>query len=119
MSDNNNFALSHCVHVAVLVSCRMPAPAVLAWPAIAIAAPFVRLACDWAVVTGALLLAAAHRLSGPHGRWVLGLAGVAAAGWGALAGGAGAGHPDPITFGLGGRSGGFWGGPAAHSPPTR
>jgi uncharacterized membrane protein HdeD (DUF308 family) len=39
------------------------AAAVLAWPAIAIAAPFVRLACAWAVVTGALLLAAAHRLS--------------------------------------------------------
>jgi uncharacterized membrane protein HdeD (DUF308 family) len=53
------------------------AAAVLAWPAIAIAAPFVRLACAWAVVTGALLLAAAHRLSGPHGRWVLVLAGVA------------------------------------------
>ena len=58
------------------------AAAVLAWPAIAIAAPFVRLACAWAVVTGALLLAAAHRLSGPHGRWVLVLAGVASAGWG-------------------------------------
>ena len=58
------------------------AAAVLAWPAIAIAAPFVRLACAWAVVTGALLLAAAHRLSRPHGRWVLVLAGVASAGWG-------------------------------------
>jgi uncharacterized membrane protein HdeD (DUF308 family) len=59
--------------------------AVLAWPALAIAAPFVRLVCAWAVVTGALLLAAAHRLSVPHGRWVLVLAGTASAGWGALA----------------------------------
>ena len=78
----------------------MPAPAVLAWPAIAIAAPFVRLACAWAVVTGALLLAAAHRLSGPHGRWVLVLAGVASAGWGALAAAADAGNPDTIRLWL-------------------
>src|SRR6267143_1171729 len=74
------------------------AAAVLAWPAIAIAAPFVGLACAWAVVTGALLLAAAHRLSGPHGRWVLVLAGVASAGWGALA--ADAGDPQTIRLWL-------------------
>ena len=61
------------------------ATAVLAWPALAIAAPFVRLVCAWAMVTGALLLAAAHRLSVPYGRWVLVLAGAASAGWGALA----------------------------------
>ena len=76
------------------------AAAVLAWPALAIAAPFVRLACAWAVVTGALLLAAAHRLSGPHGRWVLVLAGVASAGWGALAAAADAGNPDTIRLWL-------------------
>lgn len=61
------------------------ATAVLAWPALAIAAPFVRLVCAWAMVTGALLLAAAHRLSVPYGRWVLVLAGAASAGWGPLA----------------------------------
>jgi uncharacterized membrane protein HdeD (DUF308 family) len=76
------------------------AAAVLAWPAIAIAAPFVRLACAWAVVTGALLLAAAHRLSGPHGRWVLVLAGVASAGWGALAAAADASDPHAIRLWL-------------------
>ena len=61
------------------------AAAVLAWPALAIAAPFVDLVCAWAVITGALLLAAAHRLSVPHGRWVLVLAGTASVCWGALA----------------------------------
>ena len=76
------------------------AAAVLAWPAVAIAAPFVRLACAWAVVTGALLLAAAHRLSGPHGRWVLVVAGVASAGWGALAAAADAGDPHAIKWWL-------------------
>jgi len=79
---------------------NLAAAAVLAWPAIAIAAPFVRLACAWAVVTGALLLAAAHRLSGPHGRWVLVLAGVASAGWGALAAAADAGNPQTIRLWL-------------------
>jgi uncharacterized membrane protein HdeD (DUF308 family) len=76
------------------------AAAVLAWPAIAIAAPFVRLACAWAVVTGALLLAAAHRLAAPHGRWILVLAGVASAGWGALAAAADAGNPHTIRLWL-------------------
>jgi uncharacterized membrane protein HdeD (DUF308 family) len=76
------------------------AAVVLAWPAIAIAAPFVRLACAWAVVTGALLLAAAHRLSHLHGRWVLVLAGVASAGWGALAAAADAGNPHTIRLWL-------------------
>jgi uncharacterized membrane protein HdeD (DUF308 family) len=61
------------------------AAAVLAWPALAIAAPFVRLVCAWAMVTGALLLAAAHRLTVPRGRWILALAGAVSAGWGALA----------------------------------
>jgi hypothetical protein len=59
--------------------------AVLAWPALAIAATFVRLVCAWAIVTGALLLAAAHRLTVPHGRWLLVLAGAGSAGWGVWA----------------------------------
>jgi uncharacterized membrane protein HdeD (DUF308 family) len=64
------------------------AAAVLAWPAIAII-PFVRLASSWAVITGALLLAAAHRLAGRSGRRFLALCGAASAAWGiamALAG---------------------------------
>jgi uncharacterized membrane protein HdeD (DUF308 family) len=61
------------------------AVAVLVWPAIAVI-PFVRLASAWAVITGALLLAAARRLSGSHGRWLLAFAGIVSAGWGALAG---------------------------------
>jgi uncharacterized membrane protein HdeD (DUF308 family) len=55
---------------------------VLAWNAIAIA-PFFQLASIWAVVTGALLLAAARRLSLSHGRWLLVTAGVLSAAWGA------------------------------------
>jgi uncharacterized membrane protein HdeD (DUF308 family) len=58
------------------------------------------LACAWAVVTGALLLAAAHRLAAPHGRWILVLAGVASAGWGALAAAADAGNPHTIRLWL-------------------
>jgi uncharacterized membrane protein HdeD (DUF308 family) len=64
------------------------AAAVLVWPAIAVI-PFIRLASAWAVITGALLLAAARRLSGSHGRWLLAFAGVFSAGWGALAAAAG------------------------------
>lgn len=36
------------------------------------------------MITGGLLLAAAHRLSGSEGRWILMLAGVVSASWGAL-----------------------------------
>jgi uncharacterized membrane protein HdeD (DUF308 family) len=56
---------------------------VLAWQAVAIA-PLFQLASVWAVVTGALLLAAARRLSLSHGRWLLAIAGVLSATWGAL-----------------------------------
>jgi uncharacterized membrane protein HdeD (DUF308 family) len=56
---------------------------VLAWNAVAIA-PFFRLASIWAVVTGALLLAAARRLSLSHGRLLLAIAGALSAAWGAL-----------------------------------
>ena len=38
----------------------------------------------WSVVTGALMLAAAFRLHGGHGRWLLALAGVVSVLWGVL-----------------------------------
>lgn len=60
------------------------AGAVLVWPALAVV-PFVRLASAWAVVTGALMLAAARRLSRLHGRWLLVLAGTASIIWGIVA----------------------------------
>jgi uncharacterized membrane protein HdeD (DUF308 family) len=49
-------------------------------------------------VTGALLFAAAHRLSGRDGRWVLVLAGIVSAAWGVLAAAIGLG--DTRTIGL-------------------
>jgi len=58
--------------------------AVLIWSAMA-AVAFVRLTSAWAIVTGALLVAAARRLSLSHGRWLLALAGVVSGVWGALA----------------------------------
>jgi uncharacterized membrane protein HdeD (DUF308 family) len=57
---------------------------VLVWPAMALV-PFLHLVSFWAIATGALLLAAARRLSISHGRWILVLAGVLSATWGALA----------------------------------
>jgi uncharacterized membrane protein HdeD (DUF308 family) len=60
------------------------ATVLLAWPAIAVT-PFIRITSAWALVTGALLIAAARRLSGPHGRWLLVLAGALSAGWGVFA----------------------------------
>jgi uncharacterized membrane protein HdeD (DUF308 family) len=60
------------------------AGAVLIWPAMA-AVAFVRLTSAWAIVTGAILVAAARRLPLSHGRWVLALAGIVSAVWGALA----------------------------------
>ena len=60
------------------------AGAVLIWPAMA-AVAFIRLTSAWAIVTGALLLAAARRLSFSHGRWLLAFAGLVSAVWGALA----------------------------------
>jgi uncharacterized membrane protein HdeD (DUF308 family) len=61
---------------------------VLAWQAVAIV-PFFRLASIWAVATGAILLAAAHRLAPPHGRALLIAAGAASAIWGLLVAAAG------------------------------
>jgi len=60
------------------------AGAVLIWPAMA-AVAFVHLASAWAIITGALLLAAARRLSLSHGRWLLALAGTVSATWGTAA----------------------------------
>jgi uncharacterized membrane protein HdeD (DUF308 family) len=57
---------------------------VAVWPAIS-AVPFLHLVGAWAIVTGALLLAAARRLSGPQGGRALALAGAVSAGWGAAA----------------------------------
>jgi uncharacterized membrane protein HdeD (DUF308 family) len=59
------------------------AAAVLVWQSVA-AVALVQIATAWAVITGGLLLAAAHRLSGSEGRWILVLAGVVSASWGAL-----------------------------------
>jgi uncharacterized membrane protein HdeD (DUF308 family) len=58
----------------------------------------VHLLSAWAVMTGALLWAAAHRLSGRDGRWVLVLAGIVSAAWGVLAAAVGPG--DTRTIGL-------------------
>jgi uncharacterized membrane protein HdeD (DUF308 family) len=60
------------------------AGAVLAWQA-AMLMPFVNLASIWAMVTGALMLAAARRLTAPHGRWLLVAAGFVSIAWGVLA----------------------------------
>lgn len=56
---------------------------VLIWPAIAVVA-FLHALSIWAVVTGALMLAGAHRLSAFHGRWILAFAGAVSTGWGIL-----------------------------------
>ena len=71
------------------------AACVLVWQAVAVV-PLVHILSAWAVVTGALLFAAAHRLSGRDGRWVLVLAGIVSAAWGVLEVGAG----DTRTIGL-------------------
>ncbi|MGA8756861.1 MAG: DUF308 domain-containing protein [Stellaceae bacterium] len=53
------------------------------WPLITIVA-FVFLMGAWAVVTGALLFGASFRLSIPHGRWLMALAGAISIVWGVL-----------------------------------
>lgn len=60
------------------------AGALLIWPAMA-ALAFLHLVGVWAIVTGALLLAAARRLLPAHGKWPLALAGVTSLAWGVLA----------------------------------
>jgi uncharacterized membrane protein HdeD (DUF308 family) len=56
---------------------------VLVWPAMA-AVAIMHLTSVWAMVTGALLLAGARRLSQGKERWVLATAGLLAAAWGVL-----------------------------------
>jgi uncharacterized membrane protein HdeD (DUF308 family) len=56
---------------------------ILIWPAMA-AVAFLHVLSIWAIVTGALMLGAAHRLSLLHGRWVLAFAGATSTGWGIL-----------------------------------
>ena len=73
------------------------AAAVLVWQAVA-AVPLVQIASAWAMITGGLLLAAAHRLSGSESRWVVVLAGVVSASWGAAV--AAIGASDTRTMGL-------------------
>jgi uncharacterized membrane protein HdeD (DUF308 family) len=73
------------------------AAAVLAWQAVA-AVPLVQIASGWAMITGGLLLAAAHRLSRREGRWILVVAGVVSAGLGASV--AILGASDTRTMGL-------------------
>ena len=73
------------------------AAAVLVWQAVA-AVPLVQIATAWAVITGGMLLAAAPRVSGSEGRWILVLAGVVSASWRALL--AAIGASDTRTTGL-------------------
>ena len=72
---------------------------VLIWPAIA-AVPFLHLASAWAIATGALMLAAARRLARSHGRWLLALAGVVSAAWGAVATSIGPAFVDDASVGI-------------------
>ncbi len=58
-----------------LVALALPALAVTVW---------VWILAGWAIVTGALMLAAAFRLHSGHGNWLLGLGGVVSIVWGAL-----------------------------------
>jgi uncharacterized membrane protein HdeD (DUF308 family) len=58
-----------------LIALFMPAAAVLA---------FVLLMAAWALISGGLMLAAAVKLHTSHGRWWLGLGGVASLIWGVL-----------------------------------
>jgi uncharacterized membrane protein HdeD (DUF308 family) len=67
------------------------AAGVLVWQAVAVV-PLMQIVTAWAVITGGLLLAAAHTLSGSEGRWILTLAGVVSASWGTLLAAIGAGE---------------------------
>ena len=55
----------------------------LLWPTLTVLA-FVLLAAAWAVLSGALMVLAAFRLTGAHGRWLLGLGGLVSVAWGVL-----------------------------------
>jgi uncharacterized membrane protein HdeD (DUF308 family) len=73
------------------------AAAVLVRQAVA-AVPLVQIASGLAMITGGLHLAVAHRLSRREGRWIIVVAGVVSAGWGALV--AILGASDTRTMGL-------------------
>jgi len=60
------------------------AAGVLVWPAVA-AVPLVTAAGAWAVITGAVLLAAARRVAPSHGGWLLVAAATISAAWGGIA----------------------------------
>jgi uncharacterized membrane protein HdeD (DUF308 family) len=66
---------------------------ILVWQ-VAMAWPFIYLTSAWAVVTGALLLAAARRLAGTHGRAILTLAGAISCAWGIVVAAAAAASVD-------------------------
>jgi uncharacterized membrane protein HdeD (DUF308 family) len=55
----------------------------LVWPLATVLA-FVYLAAAWAVVSGALLLAATFRLQPAHGKWLMGLGAIVSIVWGVL-----------------------------------
>lgn len=55
----------------------------VAWPVITIVV-FVWLLGVWAIISGALLLAASFRLHVPHGRWLMALGGAISVIWGLL-----------------------------------
>jgi uncharacterized membrane protein HdeD (DUF308 family) len=76
--------------------------AVLIWPAMA-AIAFLELTSAWAIITGALLIAAARRLSLQHGAWLLILTGVVSATRGLVVSARGlmwAGVPDTVAWWL-------------------
>jgi uncharacterized membrane protein HdeD (DUF308 family) len=79
---------------------NLAAAAALVWPAV-VALPLITVASAWAVITGALLLAAARRVAPSYGRWLLLSAGTTSAAWGGVAAvPARAGLVDPATWAL-------------------
>jgi len=64
-----------CGIVLGLVALGAPLFAVTVW---------ITLMAIWAIITGALMLAAAFRLHSGHGNWLMGLGGVASLVWGVL-----------------------------------
>ena len=55
----------------------------LVWPIVTLLV-FVWLSGAWAIVSGVLMGAAAFRLNAAHGRWLLGLGGIASLVWGVM-----------------------------------
>ena len=65
-----------------------------------VAVPFVSLTAAWAIITGALLFAAAHRLALRHGRWLVVFGGAVSVAWGLLAATVGPAGSDARTIEL-------------------